>query len=525
MKGAVAAGHPLTARAGADALAAGGNAVDACIAAAAVGWVVESPLTGPGAGGFMLVHRARDGRDFVLDFFVAVPGRGLAAGVGGDPDAVAVPFGAGDTTQTFLIGPASCAVPGAVAGLAAAHRRFGTVPWSRLLAPAIELARDGVELTSEQALLHAVLDDVLRREPEGRAVYGARRPLRAGDRLVMGALASTLERIATGGAQALYHGELARELVSAVGTRGGRITEEDLAAYRVVERRPVRVPYRGHEVVSNPPPSAGGVLIAYALRLLDSVGVGGLPGSPGALSTLAETAREAAAAREGAFVEALHRGGLARRLLSDERVADAVGRMLAREGLSAAREPRGLPSTTHVSVLDGRGNAASLSSSTGCGSGVFVPGTGIQLNNMLGETDLNPAGAPSRPGLRLTSMMAPTLVLRGGRPRLVVGSAGSERLRGAIVQTIANVVDHGLPVGAAIERPRVHLDGCDLHCEGGIDDAAVEELERWGYRTVRWPGPGRNLYFGGVSAVAVSSDGRLEAAGDPRRGGDGIVVG
>lgn len=524
MKGAVAAGHPLTARAGADALAAGGNAVDACIAAAAVGWVAESPLTGPGAGGFMLVHRARDGRDFVLDFFVAVPGRGLAAGVGGDPDAVAVPFGAGDTTQTFLIGPASCAVPGAVAGLAAAHRRFGTVPWSRLLAPAIELARDGVELTSEQALLHAVLDDVLRREPEGREVYGARRPLRAGDRLVMGALASTLERIATGGAQALYHGELARGLVAAVGARGGRITEEDLAAYRVVERRPVRVPYRGHEVVSNPPPSAGGVLIAYALRLLDSVGVGGLPGSPGALSTLAETAREAAAAREGAFAAALYRGGLARRLLSDERVTDAVARMLAREGLPA-REPRGLPSTTHVSVLDGRGNAASLSSSTGCGSGVFVPGTGIQLNNMLGETDLNPVGAPSRPGLRLTSMMAPTLVLRGGRPRLVVGSAGSERLRGAIVQTIANVVDHGLPVGAAIERPRVHLDGCDLHCEGGIDDAAVEELERRGYRTVRWPGPGRNLYFGGVSAVAVSSDGRLEAAGDPRRGGDGIVVG
>ncbi len=525
MEGAVAAGHPLTARAGADVLAAGGNAVDACIAAAAVGWVAESPLTGPGAGGFMLVHRARDGRDFVLDFFVAIPGRGLAAGVGGEPDVVAVPFGAGDTTQTFLIGPASCAVPGSVAGLAAAHRRFGTVPWSRLLAPAIELARTGVELTAEQALLHTVLDDVLRREPEGREVYGARRPLRAGDRLVMGALASTLELIAADGAQALYRGELARRVVAAVDARGGRITEDDLAAYRVVERRPVRVAYRGHEVVSNPPPSAGGVLIAYALRLLDSVGAGGPSGSPAALSVLAETAREAAAAREGDFIAALHRGGLARRLLSDERVAAAATRVLARRGRPVTSEPRGLPSTTHVSVLDGNGNAASLSSSTGCGSGVFVPGTGIQLNNMLGETDLNPVGAPSRPGRRLTSMMAPTLVLRGGRPRLVVGSAGSERLRGAIVQTIVNVVDHGLPVGAAIERPRVHLDGCDLHCEGGIDDAAVEGLERWGYPTVRWPGPGRNLYFGGVSAVAVSGEGRLEAAGDPRRGGDGIVIG
>ncbi|MCC6223215.1 MAG: gamma-glutamyltransferase [Thermoleophilia bacterium] len=523
MGGAVAAGHPLTARAGADVLAAGGNAVDACIAAAAVGWVVESPLTGPGAGGFMLVHRARDGRDAVLDFFVSHPGRGLPPGAGGKPEAVAVPFGAGDTTQTFLVGPASCAVPGAVAGLAAAHRLFGTVPWPELLAPAIALARGGVDLTREQALLHAVLDGVLRREPEGREVYGARAPLRAGERLVMAALAGTLERVAAEGEAAFYRGELAGKLAAAVAGRGGRITVDDLAAYRVVRRRPVRVAYRGHEVASNGPPSAGGVLIAYALRVLDAVGPGGPPGSPDALATLAEAAREAAIARGGTFAAALHRGGLAGRLLGDEGVRAAVGRVRAGGGPAAPLERR-LPSTTHVSVLDGRGNAASLSSSTGCGSGVFVPGTGIQLNNMLGEIDLNPPDAPARPGLRLTSMMAPTLVLHRRRPRLVVGSAGSERLRGAIVQTIVNVVDHGLPIAEAIERPRVHLDGEELHCEGGIGTGAVEELERRGYRTVRWPGPGRNLYFGGVSAVAVAREGGLEAAGDPRRGGHGVVV-
>jgi gamma-glutamyltranspeptidase/glutathione hydrolase len=177
-----------------------------------------------------------------------------------------------------------------------------------------------------------------------------------------------------------------------------------------------------------------------------------------------------------------------------------------------------------VSVVDARGNAASLSASTGCGSGFVVAGTGLHLNNMLGEDDLNPSGSPRPPGRRLTSMMAPTILLEGGRPRLVLGSAGSERLRGAIVQTIVNVVDHGLAVPEAIERPRVHLDGADLHCEGGTDDAVMSELEAIGYPLVRWPGPRRNLYFGGVAAVGLGRRGELEAAGDSRRGGHGVVV-
>ena len=158
MKGAVAAGHRLTAEAGARILEDGGNAVDACIAAAAVSWIAESPLTGPGSGGFMLVHRARDGRDFLHDFFVAVPGKGLPRGGRPTMEPVDIPFGSGDTTQTFLIGAASCAVPGTVAGLAEAHRLYGTVPWPALLEPAIELARTGVELNPSQALLHTVLD-------------------------------------------------------------------------------------------------------------------------------------------------------------------------------------------------------------------------------------------------------------------------------------------------------------------------------------------------------------------------------
>jgi gamma-glutamyltranspeptidase/glutathione hydrolase len=523
MKGAVAAGHPLTAEVGAGVLADGGNAVDACIAAAATAWVTESPLTGPGAGGFMLVHRARDGTDALLDFFVATPGSGLARAQAADFEAVDVPFGSGDTTQRFLVGPASCAVPGMVAGLATAHRRYATRPWSVLLAPAIRHARAGVALNADQALLHTILDPVLRHDPDGRRAYGAGAPLRVGERLVLADLAQTLE-VLTDDPLALYRGPFASRIAAEVQARGGRITEADLAEYRVISRRPVRAAYRDHEVVTNAPPSSGGVLIAFALRLLDRLGPGGSPGSADAAARLADVLRESTRARDRDFVSSLYRGGLPRRLLADTRVDAAAFAVLAGELEPAERELTALPSTTHVSVVDARGNAASLSSSTGCGSGVVVPGTGFQLNNMLGERDLNPQGRAFRPGRRLTSMMAPTILLRSGRPRLVLGSAGSERLRGAIVQTVVNSVEHGMGVKEAIDRPRVHMDGVDLHVEGGADPTVSESLERRGYRVVRWPGSGRNLYFGGVSAVGVLPDGRLEAAGDPRRGGAGVIV-
>jgi len=185
-------------------------------------------------------------------------------------------------------------------------------------------------------------------------------------------------------------------------------------------------------------------------------------------------------------------------------------------------EPAPPSGTTHISVVDERGNAAALTVSTGSGSGVIVPGTGIQLNNMLGEFDLGPEGGDPRPGHRLTSMMAPSLVLEDGRPRLVVGSAGSTRLRGAILQVIVNVVQHGLPVEEAISAPRIHPDDGHVHCEGGSDPAELERLEALGYELVRWRE--RNLYFGGASAGEMLPDGSLAAAGDPRRGGHGIVV-
>jgi gamma-glutamyltranspeptidase/glutathione hydrolase len=522
MNGAIAAGHPLTMAAGARVLDEGGNAVDACVAAAFAAWVAESPLTGPGAGGFALVV-PRDRRPpRVADFFVATPGRGRPSPAGAAMHAVDVGFGGdSETTQVFRIGEASCAVPGAAAGLEAVHRSYGRLPWRELLQPAIELARTGVELNRPQAHLHAILDQILRHSDEGRRLYS--RPdggrLLPGDVLRLPDVGETLERIADEGAAPLYDGDLAHATVATVEAGGGLLTLDDLAGYRVVWRRPVQARYGGFEVISNPPPSSGGILIAYGLSLHERV-ARGAAGSAEAIASLVGVMREQTHIRDDGFLAALNRGGLAQRLLSSESLSVAAARIEAESPGSAEHRPAG--GTTHVSVVDGDGNAASLSSSTGSGSGVIVPGTGIHLNNMLGEYDLV-AGGPATPGRRLTSMMSPTVVRGPTGPRLVVGSAGSVRLRGAIMQVIANVIGHGLGVAAAIDAPRVHVDEPHVHCEGGFDPAELDRLAAWGYDIVRWRR--RNLFFGGTNAVEVLADGTLAAAGDARRGGDGLVVG
>src|ERR671922_153224 len=341
MRGAIAAGHRVTAETGARVLAAGGNAVDACVAAAFASWVAESTLTGPGGGGFMLVHRARDRGARLLDFFVAVPGRGLPPHERAAMQQVDVDFDRA-TSQVFHIGAASVGVPGTPAGLQAAYRAYGTKPWPELVAPAVELAREGIELPRPQADLHAVRDP------------------------------------------------------------GAPPSEPPLPRSRLVGPRPVGARFLGHEFLSNPPPSSGGVLIAYGLRLLDRLGLRPASGSAEEIATLAEVMREQTRARGLGFASGLYRGGLARRLLADEAVEAGTARVRAR--LAGLAEPVGMPGTTQISVVDARGNAASMTASTGAGSGVIVPGTGVHLNNMLGEYDL--VAASARPGMRLTSMMA-----------------------------------------------------------------------------------------------------------------------
>jgi gamma-glutamyltranspeptidase/glutathione hydrolase len=279
------------------------------------------------------------------------------------------------------------------------------------------------------------------------------------------------------------------------------------------------VSFASHDVLSNPPPSSGGVLIAYGLALL-----GRLPaasaGTADAIAAIAEVMREQTRARGGTFVRDLHRGGLPGRLLAPQSLRAARRRVERHLAGTAERSSPG--GTTHISVLDAEGNAAALSTSTGSGSGVFVPGTGVYLNNMLGEPDLV-GGRPPRAGMRLTSMMAPTIALAAdGSPRLVVGSAGSARLRGAIMQIVVNVLAHGMDVEEAISAPRVHVDEPHVHCEGGHDAAELDRLALRGYDVVRWRR--RNLFFGGAAAVEVLPDGTAAAAGDPRRGGAGILA-
>src|SRR4051794_33741970 len=276
MRGVVAAGHPLTAEAGADVLRAGGNAVDAGGGGGLVSFVTESPLTGPGAGGFMLVHTP-GGEDHLLDFFVAAPGKGLAEPEPAALEPIDVEFAA-EAIQRFNIGPSSCGVYGTPLGLAEALDRFGTLSLADLVAPAAATARDGHVLNSIQAYLVRILGPIVASRPEGKAIYMRDgRFLREGETIRFPELADLLERLGVHGPAHLYSGEVADTVSAYVLERGGLLTREDLASYRVIEREPVRAHYRGVDVLTNPPPSSGGILIAYSLDLLERLGRGGGP--------------------------------------------------------------------------------------------------------------------------------------------------------------------------------------------------------------------------------------------------------
>jgi gamma-glutamyltranspeptidase / glutathione hydrolase len=523
MSGVVAAGHPLTAEAGAKVLREGGNAVDAAIAAVLASFAVESPLTGFGAGGFMMVHgpgasrsssdreghpasqagfhegaRAAEVGTVLIDFFVAAPGSD-GAERGAELVGVPVHFDP-ETVQTFHVGPASCGVPGTPAGLELALRRFGSAPLADLAAPGIRLAREGAPVNAEQAYILDILAPIHERLAGTRELYApAGRPLREGDPFRFPDLAEALERFAAEGAKPFYRGEVASALSDFVTERGGTLGRRDLATYEAIERRPIGLPFRGVEVLTNPPPSAGGVLIAYALGLLERVG--GRTG-PEQLVAAMGAANDA---RGADFAEGLYGPDLERELLApvglDVRAADLLG------------------STTHISALDGDGMCASVTCSNGSGSGVLVPGTGVILNNMLGEEDLNPLGFHSiAPGRRVPSMMAPTVVLRDGEIELGLGSAGSNRIRSAIVQTIVRAVEQGMEVAEAVRAPRLHFEQGIVQAEPGVDEEALARIESRGVPVLRRPQI--NLFFGGVQAVARDPmTGALSGGGDPRRGG------
>ena len=480
----MAAGHPLTARAGADALRAGGNAVDGALAAMFTSFVTESLLTGLGAGGYMLVAGppALGVEPVLLDFFVAAPTR---QNDGSEAELLAVEVSFGDAVQVFHVGPASCGVYGVPAGVCAAAERWGSLPLAELAAPAARLAQDGVEINHAQAYVVEILGELLLSTAESAAVWAPQGELLEEGEMVRNPdLAAALMRLAREGAEPFYRGEVADAVCSWLQRRGGSLRASDLAAYEAIERTPVRVAYRDREILTNPPPSAGGTLLAYALRLLDRAP------SPPPLREVVAAMAAAQAERSAEFLDGLAEDGFLQRFLSSR-----------------------LGSTTHISVIDRDGLACSVTCTNGEGSGVVVPGTGIHLNNVMGEQDLNPLGFHRHPaGRRMPSMMAPSIAMRGGEVELVVGSAGSNRIRSAILQTIVAVVDHGFDAAAAVRAPRVHFEDGIVYAEPGI---GLDELDP-ALPRVRFGA--LNLFFGGAQA-ALRRDGALSGGGDPRRGG------
>jgi gamma-glutamyltranspeptidase/glutathione hydrolase len=506
-RGVVAAGHPATAEAGAWALREGGNAVDAAVAAVVASLTAESPLTGLGAGGYMLVHRP-GAEPVVLDFFVAAPGLG---GEERGAELVPVDIDFGGTTQVFNVGAASCGAPGVPSGLAEAAARFGTMPLADLVVPGAALAREGAEVTAQQAYLFEILSPILTAEPTGAAAYRpGGRPVPEGGRVRLPELAETIERFGAEGPEPFYRGDIAAAIAERVRAGGGTLGRTDLSAYETISREPVSARFAGREVLTNPPPSSGGILIAFALSLLELIGEDGA-------EPLVAVMEQAQGARTRSFLAGLYEPGFHGRFLTEAAIEAAAGRAVEGHPIGRDDDPQGpLGSTTHITAIDGDGGCASVTCSNGSGSGVFVPGTGIQLNNMLGEDDLNPFGFhETEHGRRMPSMMSPTIALRDGELELGLGSGGSNRIRSAITQVLVRALADGMPLDDAVRAPRIHFEAGVVHAEPGADDAALGRLASRGYEIVRWREP--NLFFGGVHAASALP--ALAGAGDPRRGG------
>ncbi|MEU7476227.1 gamma-glutamyltransferase [Lentzea sp. NPDC042327] len=450
MRGAIAAGHPLTAEAGAALLRAGGNAVDAAVAAMLTSCVTEPLLTGLGAAGYMMIAPAGK-PPVLLDFSAQAPGRGATA-ERAPLDPIVVRFG--DAQQEFHVGPSSVAAFGMPAGAAAAAR-YGTAPLSELVATAAMHAREGHRVNRYQAYVTSILLPLAR--------SAGLTALSEGELLVQPELAESLLRLGQDGAEPFYTGDIAATIADRIGSSGGDLTRADLAAYEVIEREPLHARHRGRDVHTNPPPAAGGALLA---QMLETV-----PDNPSQ--------------------------------------ADLI-RAMATPKVPLNR----LGSTTHISVLDADGTACSVTTTNGAGSGIAI--AGVHLNNMMGEEELSPDGFFSHaPGDRLPSMMSPTVVTGRDGVELVLGSAGSSRISGAILQVLVNVLDRGMPAQEAVDAPRLHLSGDHLHVEPGIRPES--ELPVTFFRAP-------NMFFGGCQVVQRTGSGLLRGGGDHRRDGAVVVV-
>lgn len=507
-RGVVACGHPETAAAARQVLEDGGNAFDAGLAAFLAACVAEPVLASLGGGGFLLARPA-GGAPLLYDFFVQTPGRFRAPE---DCDFAKATADFGTATQDFHCGWGSAAVPGAVAGLFRVHQDLGRMPLRDIAAPALALARRGAPLNAFQAHVLTVVEPILRHTPASAALFitalftTGERLLREGEAITNPAFVDALDALVHEGPDLFHRGEIAAAIAAECAARGGHLRREDLAAYRVEVRRPLEVALPGATLYTNPPPSTGGVLIAFSLELLKDQAVGTLAwGGADHRRLLARVMEATNAARLEAG--SLDDDGLLR--------PDFIELYRAR----LAGQPKAFRGTTHISVLDAKGNACALSLSNGEGSGCVIPGTGIVLNNMLGEEDLNPQGWHAWPAdVRLSSMMAPSLLVGDDGSETALGSGGSNRIRTAMVQVLSALVDHGLALDEAVTRLRIHAENGRLSAEVDLPDALRHE---WPEVHV-WPAP--NLFFGGVHVARRTANGGLEGAADPRRSGVALLA-
>ena len=509
MKGAVAAGHPATAEAAAWVLEAGGNAFDAALAGLCTACVAEPVLTSLGGGGFLLAHQG-SGRNTLYDFFVQTP---LRRRPEAELDFYPILADFGTAQQEFHIGMGSIATPGTIKGLFRIHAELGSLPMREIVRPAVDFARSGIAINRLQAYIFSVVKPIYLSTANARGIYSSHQVddslVVAGENLRQPELADALELLAIEGEQLFYQGEMGAGLIAACGSGGGYLQKTDLYDYKVVEREPLAYHYLKARILTNPLPSSGGSLICFAHALLEPHDQGEF-GSAQHLELLAEVMKQTNLAR----MENAQTGkGSTGHILHPDTVA--------RFRTALAGHPVNSRGTTHISVVDRERNAASLSLSNGEGSGYVLPGTGIMLNNMLGEEDLNPGGFHRWDNaVRVSSMMAPTLAIEPDRV-IATGSGGSNRLRTAILQTLNNLCYFGMSVRDAVDNPRLHVEQELLSIEPGFPDAAMDEVCDGYSSHNRWAE--KNLFFGGTHTVIHDNRG-FSGAGDPRRGGVFVSV-
>jgi len=514
--------------AAAEAFAAGGNVIDAAVAAGFATCAGDPAITSL-AGGGALVHRdAATGRVDVCDFFANAPalgsGRAIIEGFTDDHDfrRILIDFGAAEASQPFYIGRGAAAVPGTLPGLIELWRQRGSLPLGELVAPTVTLLRDGFSLSEFQVDCIRVLAQLISHSAELHPLIldGSGDLVDVGSRFRNPRLADFLARLRDcpeAEIDQFVRDAFQAPILQAFGeSHGGLLDEADLRSYRPEWRQPLEFEFSGARVCSNPPPSFGGPSIRHTLALFERCRIGSTrPGTRDRYATLAAVFRaisEVRSERHEIFDAPDAAVAFSSRL---------DGILASNGGASTSREPHKPGSTTHISIIDDAGNAVTTTMSHGEGNGFEVPGTGMMMNNFLGEEDLFPGGfGHFAPGRRLSTMMAPTVVEHGDGAVTVLGSGGSNRIRTAISQVICNLVDDGLEPAESLRQARIHFESGTLSSEAFLlddPDDALEGARQLSAKEHVFDGP--NLFFGGVHVAHRTAQGELEAGGDFRRGG------